>query len=61
MMFSLVYVLMDGWVNTREDGNLRRHHAHYDVTLMEFEIWYELSKTSCNHSSRVAIVKEINS
>ena len=26
---------MNGWVNNREAGDLRRHHAHYGVTIME--------------------------
>ena len=25
---------MNGWVNNREAGDLRRHRAHYDVTVM---------------------------
>ena len=34
LMFSLIYVWINGWVNNREAGDLRRHHAHYDVTVM---------------------------
>ena len=26
---------MNGWVNNGEAGDLRRHRAHYDVTVME--------------------------
>ena len=26
--------LNEGWVNNREAGDLRCHHAHYDVTIM---------------------------
>ena len=26
--------LKNGWVNNREAGDLRRHHAHYDVIVM---------------------------
>ena len=33
-MFSLVYAWMNGWVNNGEAGDLRRHSAHYDVTVM---------------------------
>ena len=25
-----------GWVNNREAGDLRRHRAHFDVTVMEW-------------------------
>ena len=28
--------LINCWVNNREAGDLRRHHAHYDVTVMSF-------------------------
>ena len=34
LMFSLICVWINGWVNNREAGDLRRYHAHYDVTLM---------------------------
>ena len=27
--------LNNGWVNYREAGDLRRHRAHYDVTVMD--------------------------
>ena len=31
LMFSLVNAWINGWVNNREAGDLRRHHAHYDA------------------------------
>ena len=34
LTFSLTWVRMNGWVNNREAGDLRRHRAHYDVTVM---------------------------
>ena len=34
LMFSLIYTRINGWVNTSEAGDLIRHRAHYDVTLM---------------------------
>ena len=34
LMFSLICVWINGWVNNREVGDLRRYHAHYDVTVM---------------------------
>ena len=27
-------VLINGWVNNREAGDLRRYHAHYDIIVM---------------------------
>ena len=34
LMFSLISVWMNGWVNTREAGDYRRHRAHFDVGVM---------------------------
>ena len=33
-MFSLICVWINGWVNNREAGDLRRHRGHYDVNVM---------------------------
>ena len=33
-MFSLICAWINGWVNNDEDVDLRRHRAHYDVTVM---------------------------
>ena len=34
VMFSLIWAWMDGWINNREAGDLRRHCTHYHVTVM---------------------------
>ena len=34
LMFSLIFAWTNGWVNYRDVGDLRRHHANYDVTVM---------------------------
>ena len=34
LMFSLICACINGWVNNREAGDLRRHYAHYDVIVM---------------------------
>ena len=34
LMFSLICVWINGWLNNREAGDLRRHCAHYGVTVM---------------------------
>ena len=34
LMFSLICVWINGWVNNREAGDLRRYFPHYDVTVM---------------------------
>ena len=37
LMFSLICVWINGWVNNREAGDLRRYRAHFDVTLMIYD------------------------
>ena len=41
LMFCFIYAWINGWVNNREAGDLRRHRAHYDgiVTLYSTG-WY---------------------
>ena len=39
-MFSLIYARMNGWVNKCEAGDLRRHRADYDVTVMCWNTWH---------------------
>ena len=34
LMFILICARINGWVNNREAGDLRRHRAHYDVIVM---------------------------
>ena len=34
LVFSLICAWINGWVNTHDAGNLRRHRAHYNVTVM---------------------------
>ena len=34
LMFSLIGVWINGWVNNGEAGDLRRYRAHYDVIVM---------------------------
>ena len=44
LMFSLICVWINGWVNNRAAGDLRRYRAHYDVTVMPWTFlipyWY---------------------
>ena len=37
LMFSLIYTWINGWANNGEAADLRRHRAHYDVTVMRFK------------------------
>ena len=38
LMFSLICVWIKGWVNNGEAGDLRRYLAHYDVTVMMWQL-----------------------
>ena len=38
LMFSLICAWINGWINNREAGDLRRHRAHYDVIVMSIVI-----------------------
>ena len=35
LIFSLICAWINGWVNNREAGDLRRHRAHYDVIVTD--------------------------
>ena len=39
LMFSLICVWINGWVNNREAGDLRRNRAHHDVIVMTCMSW----------------------
>ena len=34
LLFTLICVWINDWVNNREAGDLRRHRGHYDVNVM---------------------------
>ena len=34
LMFSLIFAWTNNWANNRDGGDLRRHCAHYDATVM---------------------------
>ena len=34
LMFSVICVWINSWVNNREAGDLRRYRGHYDVSVM---------------------------
>ena len=34
---SLICAWINGWVNSGEAGDLRRHRAHYDITVMALQ------------------------
>ena len=38
LIFSLICAWINGWVKNREAGDLMRHRAHYDVTVMHCDL-----------------------
>ena len=42
LMFSLICVWINDWVNNRKAGDLGRHHAHYEVIVMINNNWAAL-------------------
>ena len=50
LMFTLICVWINGWVNNREAGDLRRNRAHYDVIVMYIHI---PSRHPCKHFLRL--------
>ena len=43
LMFSLICAWVNSWVSNRDTGDLRCHHAHYNVTVM-----FNPHDTSCH-------------
>ena len=43
LMFSLIVAQINGWVNNREAGDLRRHRANYDVIVRTIYLWHNFS------------------
>ena len=44
--FSLICAVITDWVNNRVAGDLRRHRAHYDVTVMICWHWNDADSRS---------------
>ena len=48
LMFSLICVWINYWVNNREAGDLRRYRAHYDVTVQfsSLDYWTQAARAA---------------
>ena len=57
LMFSLICARINGWVNNRKAGDLRRHRAHFDVTVMELHV-YLLAPAL--HSSDLTLPEQVH-
>ena len=54
LMFSLICARINGWVNNREAGDLRRHRGHYDVIVMKVDMdhWSNMFSLECDDPSK---------
>ena len=52
LMYSLICVWINDWVNNREAGDLRPYHAHYDVIVMD---WQKVILSQFCHGQYVTI------
>ena len=50
LIFTLICARINGWVNNREAGDLRRHCAHHDVIVMTPAILFYTITKNINHS-----------
>ena len=66
LMFSLICTWTNGWVNSRDAGDLRRHCAHYDVTIIDNGEFNNILVTihclhywpyASNYTNRINLVK----
>ena len=54
LIFSLICTRINGWVYNGEAGDLRRHRAHYDVTVMTIQ-WRVTWASICLKSPTVGL------
>ena len=61
LIFSLICAWINGWVNNREAGDLRRHRAHHEVIVMNRtgNVYLMTSKTPQASISTFSIVWDI--
>ena len=55
LMFPLICVGINGWVNNRKAGDLRRYRAHYDVIVMKHHI---VIPHTCSHWSSLQYIRQ---
>ena len=60
LMFSLICVWINAWVNNIEAGDLRHHCAHYDVIVMIDIVSMDVDDT-LNTDHPIAIISKRNS
>ena len=58
LMFTLIWVWINDWVNNREAGDLRSHRAHCDVIVMRNK--HEMSQSHDYPINNKAILEDIS-
>ena len=51
LVYSLIYAWPTGWVNNRDASDLRRHRAHYDISVMSN--MFKFFNSSIGHENNV--------
>ena len=59
LMFSLNCAGTNSWVNNRDGGDLKRHRAHYDVTIIKL-LWNTRSQDSRSRKTQTFPCKPLN-
>ena len=57
LMFSLIWVWTNGWLNNRDAGDLRRHHAHYNVTVKSAFMHLSIVQKETKQSIKITFKK----
>ena len=63
LMFYLICVWINGWINNGEAGDFSRHRAHYDVTLIGICLCIELwnpDLPECFSFTRIVLKPELS-
>ena len=55
LMFSLICARINGWVNTRKAGDLRRHRPHYDVIVIQIYKY----RYRCNDLPKIRVATNV--
>ena len=60
LVFSLICAWINAWVNNREAGDVKRHCAHYDVTVMRFHMSRNTSRQPSGKLAILTVIKTGN-
>ena len=56
LVCSLIYTWTNSWANNQDAGDLRRHHAHYDVSVMYRQMYlFHLMGITCSNCNGIKL------